>query len=307
VTPVPPPRLTAEQFEAARLTAIARFREERMQEPLEAYLEHFEAVRGAVEDLLEATVDLSQIGGEAVRVLTDPALLEAVRYLAGPPISEDDLKVLAEASLAPTRLRADPAMARRVIDTVLLGLDRNRFPWVAEDREPLEHEREAAAMASAALIASRRLMTSRANEQKEAQEDLVKQWLAEQAEFEEVPSRTIRTLDDAPKVGQFCGESMFGGRKADIVIRLYDGRVMPTECKVSNSSTNSVKRLNNDAAVKAGQWLDEFGTAQTVPAAVLSGVFKRHNLEQAQARGLTIFWAHDLDALMAFIESTKGA
>lgn len=35
------------------------------------------------------------------------------------------------------------------------------------------------------------------------------------------------------------GESLFGTRKADLVIRLYDGRAMPTECKVSNSSTNS--------------------------------------------------------------------
>ena len=98
---------------------------------------------------------------------------------------------------------------------------------------------------------------------------------------------------------------MFGGRKADIVIRLWDRRVMPTECKVSNSSTNSVKRLNNDAAVKAGKWLDEFGTAQTVPTAVLSGVYKRHNLEQAQDRDLTIFWALNLDTMVSFIESTR--
>ena len=56
---------------------------------------------------------------------------------------------------------------------------------------------------------------------------------------------------------------MFGGRKADFVVCLYDGRKMPLECKVSNSSTNSVKRLNNDAAVKAVRWIQGFGTAQT--------------------------------------------
>jgi len=80
---------------------------------------------------------------------------------------------------------------------------------------------------------------------------------------------------------------------------------MPLECKVSNSSTNSVKRLNNDAAVKAGIWLSDFGTAQTVPAAMLAGVFKRHNLEQAQNRGLALFWSHDLDQLIDFIEGTR--
>jgi XamI restriction endonuclease len=188
-------------------------------------------------------------------------------------------------------------MAKRVLETVLLGLDRNRFPWVAEDREPNDDERAAAAMASAALIASRRVLTDRANESKDEQEAEVKLRLRG-AGFAEVDPRIINTLDDVPELGQFCGEAMFAGRKADIVIRLWDGRAMPTECKVSNSSTNSVKRLNNDAAVKAHTWLDEFGPRHTVPAAVLAGVFKRHNLEDAQDRGLTIFWARS-DAVAA--------
>lgn len=275
-----------------------------MQEPLEQYLEAFDVYRAAVENLLETTVDLSQLTDSAVvEILTDRDLLHAVRYLAGPPISADDLKVLSEATLAPGRLKEDPEMARRVMETVLLGLDRNRFPWVAEDREPTPAEREAAAMASAALIASRRVMTDRANESKEVQEQAVKDRLAA-AGLVEVPTRTIATLVTAPAPGEYCGESLFAGRKADIVIRLWDGRVMPTECKVSNSSTNSVKRLNNDAAVKAQSWIHDFGSIQTVPAAVLGGVYKRHNLEDAQDRGLTLFWAHDLNPLISFIEAT---
>jgi hypothetical protein len=79
---------------------------------------------------------------------------------------------------------------------------------------------------------------------------------------------------------------------------------MPLECKVTNSSTNSIKRLNNDAAVKADIWLKEFGTAQTVPAAMLSGVFKLHNLVDAQ-RHLTLFWAHDLAAFVDWIKQTE--
>ncbi len=301
---VDPPRWTAEQLEADRLAAIELFRQQRMGEPLEDYLAHFDEVRGAVENLLELTVDLSQLSDAAVDVMTDPDLLEAVRYLAGPPISADDLKVVADARLSRRALQSDPEMARRVIDTILLGLDRNRFPWVAEDREPTEAERGAAAMASAALIASRRVMTARANESKTEQEQQIKDRLTEEG-FVEVPARDIPTLDHAPGLGQFCGESMFGSRKADVVLRLWDRRVMPLECKVSNSSTNSVKRLNNDAAVKAGIWLSDFGTAQTVPAAMLAGVFKRHNLEQAQNRGLALFWSHDLDQLIDFIEGTR--
>jgi hypothetical protein len=303
---VDPLRWTEEQLEADRLTAIEAFRVERMQEPLEAYLEAFDEYRGSVEDLLEATVDLTQLSDAAVEVLTDPALLEAVRYIAGPPISADDLKTLANVeSLAAGRLRSDPEMARRVIDTVLLALDRRRFPWVTEDREPDEAEREAAALASAALMASGRVQTARRNEAKDVQEQAVEDRLIE-AEFEKVPTpRTVPTLAAAPSAGQFCRETQFGSRKADILIGLWDDRKMPCECKVSNSATNSIKRLNNDASVKARTWIGEFGTLSVVPTAVLSGVYKLSHLLSAQASGLTIIWAHDLDALANWIEETR--
>jgi len=81
---------------------------------------------------------------------------------------------------------------------------------------------------------------------------------------------------------------------------------MPCECKVSNSSTNSVKRLNNDAAQKAVRWRQDFGELGVVPAAVLSGVFNVGNLESAQRRGLTIFWAHSLEELTSFVEQTMS-
>jgi XamI restriction endonuclease len=143
-----------------------------------------------------------------------------------------------------------------------------------------------------------------ANEAKDEQEQRVKDAL-KAAKLTEVAPREIPTLHSAPAAGEFCGESLFGTRKADVVIRIWDHRVMALECKVSNSSTNSVKRLNNDAAVKAHVWIDEFGTAQTVPAAMLGGVFKQHNLKQAQERGLTIWWSHDLDQMVQWIEKTR--
>ncbi|GAB3586729.1 hypothetical protein GCM10027579_22920 [Calidifontibacter terrae] len=51
--------------------------------------------------------------------------------------------------------------------------------------------------------------------------------------------------------------------------------------------------------------MQEFGTNNCLPAAVLSGVFKRHNLATAQKDGLTLFWGHDLAQLLDFIESTR--
>lgn len=299
-----PPRWDDQRFERDRQFAIQQFRKIRMREPLEQYLATFVQHRLAVETLLEVTEDLFRLSELATEVLTDPVRLQAVRYLAGPAISQDDLKVLAEASLAPGRLRADEEMARRVIDTVLLGLDRSRFPWIAEGRQPTEAERQAAIVATAALMAGRRMMTDRANESKAEQEDSVAVAL-EAAGFSRVATRTIDNLSQAPGKGEFCGESSFGGRKADIVAGLWDGRAMPIECKVSNSSTNSVKRLNNDAAQKATIWLKRFGDRGIVPAAVISGVFKLGNLKSAQDEELTIFWAHDLAALIDFIESTR--
>jgi len=303
---VPPPRWTTAQFEDGAAIAVEFFRDTRMKEPLEAYLEAFDKYRGVVEDLLEHTVDLTQLSSQAVEVLTDPDMLEAVRYLAGPAVSADDLQVLAQASLAPGRLRRDPAMALRVIETVLLGLDRRRFPWVTEDREPTEAERSAAALASAALIASRRVMTDRAHAAKEEQEEAVAELLESPGNnFKRVSPRTVSNLTDAPDPGEFCRESLFGDRKADLIVRLRDGRAMPIECKVSNSSTNSVKRLNNDAAVKARAWIDQFGSRGAVPAAVLAGVFKVHNLEAAQRDGLAIFWAHELGELTKFVQAAQ--
>jgi hypothetical protein len=42
-----------------------------------------------------------------------------------------------------------------------------------------------------------------------------------------------------------------------------------------------------------------------VPCAMLGGVYKLHNLVDAQTRGLTLFWAHELDALTRWIASTR--
>ena len=269
------------------------------------WVEAFDEYQGYVEEILETTVDLSDLEASALDVLGDAHLLEAFRYLAGPPISQDDLKVLADArSLTKGHLQKSPELVQRLIAVVRQVLDRRRFAWVVEGRDPTESERNAAVMASAALMAASRTQTRRRTLGKEQQEAMVKEALKGLG-FTEVPARKIPNISHAPDPGEFCGESVLGNRKGDIIVRLWDHRVMPIECKVSNSSTNSVKRLNNDAAVKANSWRSDFGRRQVVPSAVLSGVYKLHNLLDAQDRGLTIFWAHDLKPLTDWITGTK--
>lgn len=303
---IEPPIWTSEQLEADRLKSSAAFSKERLEEPLEDYLEAFDEYQGYVEEVLETTVDLSNLETPALDVLGDQHLLEAFRYLAAPPISEDDLKVLADArSLAKGTLQKSPELVQRLIGVVRQVLDRRRFAWVVENREPTEAERNAAVMASAALLAASKTQTRRRTLGKEQQEAMVKEALKGLG-FTEVPSRKIPNISHAPNAGEFCGESVLGNRKGDIIVRLWDQRLMPIECKVSNSSTNSVKRLNNDAAVKASSWKVDFGLRQVVPSAVLGGAYKLHNLLDAQSRGLTIFWAHDLTHLTDWIANTKG-
>ncbi|WP_417685913.1 XamI family restriction endonuclease [Pseudidiomarina gelatinasegens] len=301
-----PPYWTTEQLTDCATAARAAFRDERLSEPLERWKKTFDEYRAQFHRLFDEfdIASPENLSPEDVAGIFQEQLGDALRYLAGPPISADDLKVLADASLGPSVLANNPDQAQRLLDTILIAIDPRRFPWVAQERAPTEEEKSAAILASAALITAQRVSTDRRNEGKDQQENAVKDYLVSLG-FEEVPVRHIHTLTDAPDIGQFCSEAMVGSRKADVPVRLYDGRLMPIECKVSNSSTNSVKRINNDAAVKAGIWHREFGTNQVIPTAVLTGVFKVHNLEQAQHGGLTLFWAHDLVELGKFIESTK--
>ena len=72
----------------------------------------------------------------------------------------------------------------------------------------------------------------------------------------------------------------------------------------ANSATNTIKRLNNDNAVKAITWWEESGTIQLVTAVTLGGVYALHNIIDAQEKELTIFWAHDLTAMLPWMRST---
>ena len=296
--------------ELARDAAAARerFRRRRLDEPLELYARLFDECApafGAVIDRLPALTREPLDPAVVAELVGDRGTRLAFRYLAAPPISEDDLKTLADTTLSAAALRQDAEQARRVRDTVLHIVDPRRFPWIGEGREPAGRERDRAVVASAALAAARGVETSRRTGAKKEQEEAVKARLREIG-FVEVPPREIALLDAAPAPGAFCGESKFGDSRADLVVRLHDRRAMPLECKASNSAVNSFKRINHEAAGKARAWLAGFGKRQTVPAAAISGVFNPRNLETAQAEGLTVFWSHRLDDLADFIESTRG-
>lgn len=298
------PNWSEEELDQARKRAIEFFREQRLAESLEEYLKAFDSCKEVVQELLDITVNLTDFADTALPVLTSPKLQEAFRYLPGPPISTDDLKVVADSLLTAGRLRGNREMVLRVVKVILTGLDSRRFPWVAEKRPATETELRAAVLASAALMAMRRVETSRRSGEKKRQEERVEAALIAGG-LTKVPTRVVETGTEAPAAGEFCRESKLGSRKADFIVGLWDHRIMPIECKVSNSFLNSIKRLNNDAAVKAVVWRQDFGERRVVPAAVLSGVYNLRNLIEAQSRGLTLFWAHDLQSLIDWIETSR--
>jgi hypothetical protein len=301
-----PPRWTVEELAEAAAISAAQFRSERLA-ITDSWATHYKQARGKFQLLFEKLNDLNPgaIGDTDLADAYSLGLGEALRYLAGPPISDDDLQVIADVeSIAPGALKKNPEALRRVFEVIERVIDPYRFPWVSAGTPPSARQREAALLASSVLLAAQRIATERRNEGKEDQETKVKDYLRTLG-FSEVPAVTINTIVKGPQAMQFCAECLLGERKADVVIRLHDTRLLAVECKVSNSATNSVKRLNNDAAVKSEYWLKIFGTSQVVPAALLSGVFKVLNLGQAQERGLALFWAHDLDKLGSFIDSTR--
>jgi hypothetical protein len=229
----------------------------------------------------------------------------AFRYLTAPPISEDDLKTLANASFGPNVFKNDPEAARRVREVIKAAFDHNRFPWIASGSAPTDEELKFAIGISAALAAGRETEMGRRTTSKEAQEAAVRGLLAS-LEMTEVKPRDIPTLT-APSMlapGEFCGESPVAGTRADVVARLKNADLMLIECKVSNSAVNSYKRLVHDTGGKAAHWYRALGTASTIPCAVLGGVFSRANLETAQnAKGVHLFWQHRLSDLADFVKS----
>jgi hypothetical protein len=299
-----PPRWTLEELAADAALAAGLFRTERLASS-DAWARHYVQARGKFDTLMVLLGDLhpERLTDASLSQALGQSLGEALRYLAGPPISDDDLRVIADVeSIAPGVLGNDAQALRKVYAVIERVIDPYRFPWVRLGLTPTSAQREAAVLASAVLLAAQRMATERRNDGKNTQEQAVKQYLL-QLGYEEVPPMTVTTIVKGPQAKQFCAECLLGQRKADVVVRLPDTRLMAIECKVSNSATNSVKRLNNDAAAKAEYWLQQFGKAQVVPAALLSGVFKVRNLEQAQVRGLTVFWSHDLPKLGAFLAS----
>lgn len=294
-----PPRWDENTLEANRRDSVADFIAERTSEGKGRYQRVLAENVRLVEALFIQTNNLLSFASGAV-LAEDPSFLAISRYLSGPPVSADDLDTLGEAKLA-KRKRLDPSLAGKAAQVIASAIDEDRFPWLFADppRNPTATEREVALKWTAGLQTVQQVQTGRRSELSVRQENAVA-LLLEAEGFQRVQSRPI-DLTGGLAPGEYSREVLVAGKKCDVPIGLRDGRLLLVECKVSNSETNSIKRLNHECGAKAALWRQTFGE-RAISAAVLAGVFKLVNLSDAQRnQGLTLFWERDLAPLAAFL------
>ena len=256
----------------------------------------FAAVREVVLQVFDATNNLRSITREAL--LVEPGMWwHVLRYCCGPPVSEEDLWTYVG---GPKFKRVSATWAEETAKVFRLFVDRVRFPWVAENRDPTTSELERALDATIMPMAQQRFATQGRGEASKRQEAAVGAVLAT-AGFKLDRSSSEITVLDALARGSFSRERRLAGDKCDVPLRLRDGRILAIECKSSNGPKNGWKRLLRETGGKADAWRRQFG-AQVVTAAVLAGVYDLSCLKRGQ-RQVAVFWEHDLEPLVEFASS----
>ncbi|MEX0749164.1 MAG: XamI family restriction endonuclease [Dehalococcoidia bacterium] len=259
---------------------------------------HYATAVESVERLLSISNDLRNLSKDTL-LRGEKSIREAARYVAGPPLSSDDLKILAR-----MKRLWEPDRLQDLVDVIVSARDPLRFPWLFETppRAPLAEERRLAVAWTAGLLAAQKASTERRGESSKRQEAAVDAVLSSIG-FKKESARAIRSIRDL-ETGTYCRQSMVSSTRADLSVGLWDGRLLLLECKVSNSEVNSYKRLNAEVGRKETVWRNEFGN-QAVTGAVLAGAFSLENLASAQTNGIYLFWEADLGSLVSFVGSTK--
>lgn len=258
---------------------------------------------------VDAHGDPEETGGADAELLSGivghKLQFQALRALAAPPISEDDLDTLLDARVNKTAVRRHQALADEIGRLLLAALDPHRFPWVLQGREPTESERRTAIMATAVLISMNTVYTRRRSDERDQLEGRLEQLLIDKGYTRApAPRGGIADVGMLPPRGVFMRQCKLGKHNADLVVMLWDGRLLAVECKASNSTVNGEKRLNKEVVADAGDWYEQFGRSNLV-AAALRGVFKPAKVREAQEQGVYLFWWHRIDALAEFLDRAR--
>jgi hypothetical protein len=298
-------RFNQEELEADIAKATALFVERVMDVVPTLYRPKLEEARKDLAEAFCLTEDLTDL--RPAIVAEHPWIVRALRYTAGPPISEEDFRTVTGWPFTPSpNARVVRNTAPRVCEAVRHLADPLLFPWIQDGRAPTGDEREAAINGTAKLLAVERFRTERRGGASKEQEALVRKVLAKEGGLLEVdrPAKKttghIQMIDDLGK-GTFCTECVLHGMKCDVPVRLPDGLLMPIECKVNSGQKNGWKRVSREVEGKAARWREKFGSASVVIGIMLDGNFDLGTLTRFQGEGYFIFWGHDPHRLVEFV------
>lgn len=295
---------SADQLAEQAKTALNEFVDRRLAESRDAYAEHFTRHRNTLLELFKALSKLNPDKPDIAslrEILLDDKLFGALRYVGGPPISEDDLGVLVTRDVRgfnKTAINSSDELPAEILALICRLADRYRFPWLSAYRNPSKRQIRESIQATSTLAATQSLQTERRKYGKEIERRLERR--LEELGFKKVSTPNkgkVAAPVHYPKYPEFYGECTVHGRKVDLFIALPTGRMVALEAKDSSSALNSVKRLNNDTAAKAKHFAAE-GGKNIVNVALLSGVFKVESLISAQDAGLYLVWAHEMDGFV---------
>jgi hypothetical protein len=276
---------------------------------MDKYLAAFEELERANQTVIDALPGVFSDPvnpGLVASLIKDKNLCTALRYLGAPPVSEDDLETLVGESLAWTLIEKEPERAAAIRDVIRQILDPKRFPWIYAGRSATDEERAAAILASTVVASTQRRQTSRRSDDGMSMEQAVRDVLVGMNMTPSAIRRITNPLVHTMPIGQFSsGPCVLGEDEADVVIRLFDGRIMALECKASNSEINSRKRINKEIGQNAQNWIGRFGSDVIVPAGAIQGVFKPSYIQAAQHIPVVFYWGHRLSDLRDFILSTQ--
>jgi hypothetical protein len=256
-----PPLWNDETLARQAQTALDDFARRRLGEPSDRYSEILRDSRRAITKLVRllSPIDASNPEPALIRaIVANSDLRRSLRYVAGPPVSEDDLGVLVTRKvkrLSNRDLTQNDTLSGEVLKLVCRLADPGRFPWLQQHRAPRPHELKWAIRTTAVLLASQTMQTER-----RAYGRVVERALRDRLRaigYAQVTARNrgrITAPIHMPAELTFYGECSVHGRRTDLLILLPDGRNVAIEAKDSNSVANSVKRVLNDTAAKARHW-----------------------------------------------------
>jgi hypothetical protein len=200
---------TGEELHLAARTALARFVAKRLAEGSTPYQESFREAKSRVQALFRATDNLRELDGAVL--MKAPELLEAARFLGGPPLSQDDLDTLCGTRVSDRRSMAkQPAL--QAVKAVRAFLDPFRCPWLRSGSEPGRAAVKSAIDWTASLWAVEMCRTQRRGAESALQAKAVAALLAACKLSESTGLRHIHSLDDLDR-GRFTREIIMGAPK----------------------------------------------------------------------------------------------